>query len=78
MTAAVIAAIITGACSVIGVILTNSASNRRMEMQIRQNQAILETKLEELSRRVDLHNQVVERTYNLESRVAVLETRTDA
>lgn len=73
MTGAIAAALITGACSVIAVILTNYSSNQKIETQIAAQQAVMETKIDELTRRVDLHNQVVERTYDLEKRVSVME-----
>ena len=73
MTSAIIAAIITGSFSLLGVVVTNSYANRQMEMRIQQNQAVMETKIDELTRRVNLHNQVVERTYDLERRVSVME-----
>ena len=34
--------------------------------------------IDELSKRVDKHNSMVERTYNLESRVSVLESKKGA
>jgi len=71
--AAIIAAVITGAFSLIGVVVTNNYANRQMEMRIQQNQAVMETKIDELTRRVNLHNQVVERTYDLERRVSIME-----
>lgn len=36
--------------------------------------AVIETRLEELTKQVEKHNSVVERTYSLETRVAVLES----
>ena len=73
MTSAIIAAVITGTFSLIGVVVTNNYANRQMEMRIQQNQAVMETKIDELTRRVNLHNQVVERTYDLERRVSIME-----
>lgn len=57
-------ALIGGIVTLAGVLIANS-----------RTQASIEAKVDELSRRVDKHNQLVERTYGLESRVAVVETR---
>lgn len=58
----VVAAVITGILTLMGVLVSNSRS-----------QAVLEVKIDELSARVEKHNQVVERTYALEQRMAVIE-----
>lgn len=57
----VIAAAVTGALTLIGVLISNSRS-----------QAVIEVKLDELSSRVDKHNNMIERTYRLEQDVAVI------
>ena len=57
----VIAAAVTGALTLIGVLISNSRS-----------QAAIEVKLDELSSRVDKHNNMIERTYRLEQDVAVI------
>ena len=57
----IIAAAITGVLTLVGVIVANSRS-----------QAVLEVKIDELSRRVDKHNEVLERTYALERDMAVV------
>ena len=56
----IIVACITGVVTLIGVILSNSKSR-----------AVLETKLEALTEKVEKHNQVLERTYRLEQDMAV-------
>ena len=40
---------------------------------VRRANSLTNYKIDELTRRVDKHNQVVERTYKLEERVTVLE-----
>ena len=56
----IIVACITGVVTLVGVILSNSKSR-----------AVLETKLEALTEKVEKHNQVLERTYRLEQDMAV-------
>lgn len=61
MTETIIAAIITGAVTLLGVLIANSRS-----------QAVTETKLEELTREVREHNNFARRMPVLEERVNVL------
>lgn len=63
MTATIISSVISAVVSII-VCLINA--NKQM--------AIMQIKLEELTKQVEKHNKVVDRTYNLETRVAVLES----
>jgi outer membrane murein-binding lipoprotein Lpp len=57
----VIVALISGAVTLAGVLASNSKSR-----------AVMEQKIDELTRRVEKHNCLVERTYLLERDVAVL------
>ena len=54
-------ALIGGAVTLVGVVASNSRSR-----------AVLEEKVDELSRRVEKHNCLVERTYRLERDVALV------
>ncbi|MCD8004547.1 MAG: hypothetical protein LUD69_09080 [Oscillospiraceae bacterium] len=65
----VIAACITGGLALLGVILTNLRSNRRVEQNIQVAQAVTEARLEELTREVRRHNGFAERIPALEERV---------
>ena len=58
----VITAVVTGVLTLIGVLVSNSRS-----------QAVLEVKIDELARKVEKHNSTIERQYDVERRVAVLE-----
>ena len=59
---AVGSAVVTGAFSLLGVYLSN-----------RKSHALIAYRLEQLEKKVDKHNQVVERTYKLEAAVAALQ-----
>ena len=59
----VITAVVTGELTLIGVLVSNSRS-----------QAVIEVKLDNLASKVEKHNSMVERTYDLEQRMAVLES----
>ena len=67
---AIIVSIITGVLSLAGVILTNISGNRKIERQLEVSMAITNTKLEDLTKQVEKHNQVIERTFKLEQAVA--------
>ena len=67
--------IITGALSLTGIIITNISSNRKVERQLEVSMAITNTKLEDLTKQVEKHNQVIERTYKLEQAVIDLQRR---
>ena len=48
------------------IVISNHSQNEK-------TRALMEYKLEELTKRVDKHNNTIERTYNLEQRMAVSE-----
>lgn len=68
----IIVAIITGGLSLLGVIITNITSNRKIEHQLEVSMAVTNAKLEDLTKQVEKHNQVIERTFKLEQAVADL------
>ena len=74
-TAAILAAIITGGLSLIGVILSNRAASSRMQTQLEKQQAITDTKLDELTMEVQRHNNFAERVPVLEEKVKVANNR---
>lgn len=73
--ASVIAAIITGALALVGVIITNISGNRSMQAKLERNQAVTDTKLEELTREVREHNNFARRMPVVEEKLKVLEHR---
>ncbi len=58
----VVVAVITGVCTLVGVLISNSRSR-----------AVTEERLEALRIQVEKHNRVIERTYRLERDVAVVQ-----
>lgn len=71
----VVVALITGGCSVIGVILTNMASNRKVEQQIEKAQAVTDVKLEQLTEEVRKHNSFGDRITSVEAKTQELTAR---
>ncbi len=75
MSDAVVAALITGGLALVGVILTVRAGNNKLQHRMEVAQAVTDTKLEELTREVRLHNNFAQRVPVLEERMAVANHR---
>lgn len=75
MNEAVLAAIITGVLSLVGVILSNLLAARKNEAAIRTAQAVTDTKLEELTREVREHNHFARRMPVVEEQIKMLNHR---
>lgn len=71
----IIVAAITGGLALVGVIISNASSNRKVENQIRTSQAVTDTKLEELTREVREHNGFARRVPVLEEQMRVANHR---
>ena len=85
----VLVAIITGAISLLGTVITVLMANKQTVAALSEQSKVadeaikgrigkIETKIDDLSQRVDKHNSIIERTYKLESRVSVLESKKGA
>ena len=72
---AVLPAAITGGLALVGVILSNRSSERRMHNELKISQAVTDTKLDELTREVREHNQYAKRMPVLEEQVKVINHR---
>lgn len=68
-----IEAIITGAVAIVVCMINNYFQQRRSEEQNDKTVTLIDYKLTELTKRVDKHNNVIERTYRLEEASAVQE-----
>lgn len=75
MTEAIIVALITGGLSLLGVIITSRQTSKDMESKLEKQQAVTETKLEELTREVRLHNNFAQRVPVLEEQIKVANHR---
>ena len=80
--------IIVAALSLLGTIITVWAANRhtlaeldkkselsdaKIDAKLERHQAVTDTKIEELTRQVEKHNSMIERTYKLEGRMTEAE-----
>lgn len=72
----IIASIITGSLSIVGVIVSNIISNistsRKTEAQIKIGQAVTDTKLEALTREVRHHNNFAEQIPRMKTEIEAL------
>lgn len=71
----VVVAVITGIATVLAVILTNSRSSREMDAKLEKAQAVTETKIDELTREVRIHNGFAQRIPVLEEKMNVADDR---
>lgn len=69
---AIIVSIISGALTLLGVIITNVGSNRKIENQLEIHQAVTETKLENLTAEVRKHNDFASRIPAMEKDIEYL------
>ena len=79
MSEAIIVAIITGGLSLIGAIVSNNRTaqsmDKSMDAKLDKQQAVTETKLEELTREVRAHNNFAQRVPVLEEQIKVANHR---
>lgn len=71
----ILAALITGGLTLLGVIITNMSSNRKMENSIKTAQAVTDCKIEELTREVREHNNFARRVPVVEEQIRVINHR---
>lgn len=71
----IIGAIITGGLALLGVIVTNMQSNKKVEQRIATAQAVTDCKIEELTREVREHNNFARRVPVVEEQIKVINHR---
>ena len=70
-------AIITGGLALIGVVISNIFAANRTQTQISTAQAVTDTKLEELTREVRMHNNFAQRVPVIEEQMKVVNHRVE-
>lgn len=75
MTDTIIVALITAAASVIAVVVSNRKSSAEMDAKLDKQQAVTETKLDELTREVREHNNFARRMPVVEEQIKVINHR---
>lgn len=75
MSEAIIVALITGVLGLLGTIYANNRTAQSMDAKLDKQQAVTETKLEELTREVRAHNNFAQRVPVLEEQIKVVNHR---
>lgn len=77
MSEAIVVALITGGLSLVGVVVTCLATARKTEKAAAVSQAVMDTKITELTREVRLHNGFAEKIPVIEEKIKVINHRID-
>lgn len=75
MSEAIIVALITGGLSLAGVVVTCMATAKKNETAMKVAQAVTDTKIEELTREVRLHNGFAEKIPVIQEQIKVINHR---
>ena len=71
------ASIIVGVLSLVGVVITNNNSNKKIQSQLETQQAVTDCKIDELTREVREHNNFAKRMPVVEEMIKVANHRID-
>lgn len=71
----IISALITGGLALIGVVISNVSSNRKIEQQLDKTQAVMDCKIDGLTREVREHNNFAKRMPVVEEQIKVINHR---
>lgn len=69
----VVALIVTHAKTVAAIKAESDMSDAKLSAELEKHQAVTDTKIDELTRKVERHNSIIERTYRLEGAVTELQ-----
>lgn len=73
MSEAIIISLIGSGLSLVGVIITVVFGNKKNAEQVKQQTSLTIYRIDQLEKKVEKHNNVIERVYNLEKNEAVME-----
>ena len=71
----IISACITGLLALFGIVISNVASNKSMEVKVTAGRELTDEKIDQLRKSIDKHNSVIEKVPILENRVNMAEKR---
>lgn len=77
MSEAIIVALITGGISLIGTVLTILAANKKTNENLKISQAVMDTKIDELTREVRQHNNFAMEIPVIKEQIKVINHRID-
>ena len=75
MTEAIIGSIVTGGLSLLGIIYASNKSASKVDAKLDTQQAVIETKMDELTREVREHNNFARRMPVVEEQIKVINHR---
>ena len=75
ITETIIATTITAVFAFAGVVISNNASNRKNTIEQAVRDQKIELKIEDLSRRVEEHNSMLDRVANIEKAIIRIDTK---
>lgn len=75
MNATIVSALIAAAATLLVCILTNKAQQKRQEAQQMETRQLFAYKLDELTKKVEKHNGLVERMYRIEEKASLYEEK---
>lgn len=71
----IIISIVSGVCSIVGVVLASTEASRKLQQQLEISQAVMNTKLESLTDEVRAHNEFARRMPVIEEQIKVINHR---
>lgn len=77
MDSGIIVSIISAAATLTGVVLSTKASNRDIQSKLETHQAVIDTKIDNLTSAVNKHNHFAERMPVIEEQIKVINHRLD-
>ena len=75
MSEAIIVALITGGLSLLGIIYSSNNTAQAMDSKLDKQQAVMETKMDELTREIREHNNFAKRMPVVEEQIKVINHR---
>lgn len=69
------ASVLVGVLALVGVIVTNNKANKNMQNNLTTSQAVTDTKIEELTREVRMHNNFAEKIPVIQEQIKVMNHR---
>lgn len=71
----ILTALITGGLTLLGVIYTNKKQHSTTVQEVKTEIALIRQEINQLEKKQDIHNGVIERVYQLEKAVEILDER---
>ena len=71
----IVSVVITGVFSLVGVMITNSHSNHKMQNDMKTSQAVTDERIKELTREVRIHNDFATRIPVIEEKIERVNSR---